>query len=269
MAGFIYYLPGKDAVTDDILKDAGLEYLTRIVAGQRPVLANGPDGEKGIAFTVDVKMPLGGSKPKLGVYPKKQTWRECNKGKFWLGMENENMPQPKDLLRAPQLQGYYLDLGDANAWLIPVARHFVQGSPLPRDLMLGVGGEVMETVMGKYIPFSKRSEDIYHDLLLEENLDELAEEGGILELGPNRRMTIQNHFEIVSEAMGFNYTISKWEISALCLLNSQNIKIACMVIIDFCDEENSNRLLDAIEAKKKAQSPDLTESDSSDIKEAS
>lgn len=240
MSQFLYFLPGsRKSPVPKTLKDAGLGHIADEVKGHIQV-TGGPDGTDGIVFTVQLKgAEYGGEKPStIGYYKDNQTWISCNNGLFWLGWETETPPQPVDLVRVPQLEGHGMKLGDGNEWHVPVARHFVSGTPLPKSLILGTNGEVVEEIMTEFIQYSKRGEDIFHDLCIEADWEEWGEEVGMDQDKGKRLSTYKQQMEAISSGLGLNYQMSIWEMSALKLVTTRNIRLVLFVIIDFPNHQD-------------------------------
>ncbi len=156
------------------------------------------------------------------------------------------------MVRAFQLVGHGMKLADDNMWAIPVARHFVSGTPLPRNLMLGTSGEVVEEIVPKFIEYSKRGEDIFHDLCLEADWDEWGEEVGMDREKGKRLSTYKQQMEAIATGLGLNYQMGIWEMSVLRLITTQNIRMVLFIIIDFPNhQETFLHALDNPQKKKK------------------
>lgn len=116
MAGFLYFLPGETRkFTREKLDEVGLTY-----AFDRNPTSNGcrggPDGKQG--------MVLASGDTKVGYYSDKQTWQRIpgNKADAWVGVYTDDQPKPDDLARSKIVAGHFVELGDGNNWLCPVAR---------------------------------------------------------------------------------------------------------------------------------------------------
>jgi len=98
---------------------------------------SGPDGGQGrLCFW----RPKGGSERQVVVNSEKQTWYEAPprdglpRGRFWLGVWNDETLQPADLLRRRPLDGELVRLGKFE-WIVPTAR------TLPKVFRFGDNGE--------------------------------------------------------------------------------------------------------------------------------
>ncbi len=220
MSRFLYFIPKvKLQPTPLELEGVGLEHL--INKWQDYVGSTGPTGEGGAIVGGYYKTKNG---VQIGYYPKKQTWTECNNGKFWIGYQTEFKPTAKDLQKDDQLEGHLVVMADKNEWLVPVARRFDSGDVLPQSLYLDGGGNLKGEILQEFIHFSKSAEDVFNDLCVG------------LEGGPDedyRVSTYPKMFEIASEALSINYHISKWEVSLLRLLTTENATKINLAIIDF------------------------------------
>lgn len=220
MARFIYFIPGpKEPPSDERLQEVGLGHLVGNNNGH--VGSSGPTNNGGAIIGGACNVENG---VMIGYYKDRQTWEECNNGKFWIGYQNDFKPGPEDLKRMNQLEGHEVELGDKNEWLIPVARRFDAGCVLPKSIYLDGAGLITGTTLDEYISYSKKAEDIFNDLCA--TLDKVK----------NYEYKVNTYgymFEIALEALNINYNISKWEMSILKLLNtkiSNNINLA---IVDF------------------------------------
>jgi hypothetical protein len=122
MSGFLYFKPGKDTATLDLVKEWGLGYAFSASVTRVKCVANSPTGTGGITFSDRNRM--GESETKMDM--PNQTWAKIPKSDVWVGYWNDAPPKPEELARPNQLPGYYVPLADEQKWLIPLVRRFDQ-----------------------------------------------------------------------------------------------------------------------------------------------
>jgi len=157
MAGFLYFVPGRDAIAPEDLQVLGLGYLVDRARPlvPRPLFGNGPDGKQS-----GLILALADAVPDLGFYPQRQVWKPIpgSPAGVMVGMERDApLPAPGDLERSRMLSGHWVELADGQEWLAPIARcwlehggdagwvcalpcrsrldesgHWASGDPLPR-----------------------------------------------------------------------------------------------------------------------------------------
>jgi len=220
MARFIYFIPGLDRQPlDSDLDKAGLSHL--IGTWKDYVGSTGPTDKGGAIIGGFYKVQNG---VLIGYYKERQTWQEFNDGKFWIGYQNDSKPKSEDLEKEDMLIGYEASLADGNKWMIPVARRFESGCVLPQSLFLDGAGVLRGEILDKFVIFSKQAEDIFDDFAcdMEKEKDYKAKVD-----------TLGYMFKIATEALSINYYVSKWEISILRLLTTENSSRINLLIIDF------------------------------------
>jgi len=237
MAKFIYFIPGLDHTpSNDNLKDVGLDHL--IDNWQDYVGSSGPTNNGGAIIGGFSKAQNG---VMIGYYKDRQTWEEYNSGKFWIGYQKEFKPKPEDLKKENQLEGYEVELGDKNKWLIPVARRFDSGCMLPKSIFLDGAGVISGKILDEYVYFSKQAEEIFNDLCASLRKDKEYD---------YKVNTFEYMFQIATESLRINYNISKWEMSLLKLLTTENANKINLAIIDF---ESMKMMAEAEESLKKKE----------------
>lgn len=120
MAGFLYYLPGHQGPLNlEHLKKSGIGYAfedNRLSFGA--IEAGGPDGGAGalvcVAGVIDPAM--------VGVSKDGQTWQKIPGSECYVGIFDSDLPKPEDCVRKKALQGHWVECGDGQEWLAPVAR---------------------------------------------------------------------------------------------------------------------------------------------------
>jgi len=220
MSRFIYFIPGLDHSPSNIeLEDIGLNHLKNNWTDY--VGSSGPTNAGGAILGGSCKVQNG---VLIGYYKDNQEWTECNDGKFWIGYQKDFRPNPEDLEKENILIGYEIVLGDGNKWMIPIARRFESGCILPQSIFLDGAGVLKGEILEEYIIFSKQAEDIFNDFV--SNMEPDKEFKAKVD-------TVGYMFEIAVEAISLNYNVSKWEISLLRLLTTDNSSRINLSIIDF------------------------------------
>lgn len=123
----VYFLPGKRAVSAQDAEHAGLAYA---VDGQGPThspMERGPGGASGVVFS----FPAVGREISLPELAGAAQWSRVPDSEAWVGYDPQKRPRPADLARAEVVRGYWVELGDRQEWLIPVARCYGGGTELP------------------------------------------------------------------------------------------------------------------------------------------
>jgi len=155
MSGFLYFKPGLTEITIAEIKKLPMGYAfeSREIVSQVSS-GLGPSGSCGVLFASKQRVPV----TRLRFNAKEQTWIEWEG--FHVGYWNDSKPTPKELLRGATLPGTYIELGDGNDWMIPVARrwsineasHAMEWeTSFPRNLELRGAGRVFNgAVIEKY-----------------------------------------------------------------------------------------------------------------------
>jgi len=244
MARFIYFIPGLDRQPiDKDLQEIGLQHLAN--NWDDYVGSSGPTNKSGAIIGGACKVQNG---VMIGYYKDRQTWYECNSGKFWIGYQNDCKPGPGDLKRINQLDGHEVELGDKNEWLIPVARRFDSGCVLPKAIFLDGAGILTGKILDEYVSFSKQAEEIFNDLCATLDKDEDYK---------YKVNTFGYMFDIALEALEINYNISKWEMSILKLLTTKNANKINLAIIDFDIMKVMADAEETLKKKESAQTQDI------------
>ncbi|MGR3218599.1 MAG: hypothetical protein ACUZ8H_02115 [Candidatus Anammoxibacter sp.] len=222
---FLYFIPQLQGASKDDIKRAGiLNNIKDLPEVEFCGVQNCHEGKPGviIGFTHNHK-PEEKNCP-VGYFPDTQEWKKSVNGKFWVGVYKDQKPTPSDLIKKEAIRGHYVKLQDGNEWLIPLARVFPEGSPLPHALVLGENGEIIQEALPEYAKFSKIGERIYREFKIQCKLEEAAEGYTYL--------TQVEEWDAVTEALGINYYIDGEEISLLKLLTTANIAKIFQAIID-------------------------------------
>lgn len=235
---FLYAIENGSMVTGEMIKASGLSHAfdEDIDITQGSIESGGPNNGKCVIFSA-------GQANKCRYKPAAQSWQKSNNGKFWLGVYNDDRPRPEELAVSVQLAGHWVKLEDGNKWLVPVARQIVGGSALPKSLVLGANGEVVEKQLPKYAGFWSRVEKLWNDFLV---TNKMEKDGKI-------QLTMAQRMQLAAEALGFNYRIGIDEINMLSMLTTQNMSKIEAAIIDI---ETAVLIMKELNKKKDAQIKD-------------
>jgi len=219
MSGLLYFLPGRRAATATAIAAAGLSDVVEHFA-QREALT-GPGGESGLVIAPACP---DGKAAQCGYFPASQHWVAATCGRYWIGRETDNPPLPEDLQRPEMVAGHLVALEDGNEWLIPVARHFAQGTALPQALLLGPDGQLVAEALPRFAKLSSHAERAF---------DDFCRAAGSPNDAEGEPLTIAEIWAIAIEALALNYRISAEEVSFLHLLTTQNTLRIAEALIDW------------------------------------
>jgi hypothetical protein len=175
MGGFLYFIKGLEAVTVDVLSDAGLVSSFKACSGAMmtpctATIAAGPDGAAGVLFSNDM-----GPRRELRFDADTQFFERSQNGKFWIGYEKHFAPVPNDLARVAGLLGPEIKLADGNLWRVPLIRRWKNEtgfvSTMPRKLcaVMRDGRNVIEPVtLAHFRALDAMADDIVRAFIAEE-----------------------------------------------------------------------------------------------------
>ena len=137
MATLLYY--AAQAFVPAIVK----HLATRMDNGQhQQAVLRGPDGQNGTLLAAADRLEPG----RVKYRPLEQRWQlveAAGRPAYWIGVINDDLPGPDDLVRKKTLPGHEIELGDGRKWLCPVARgqaaqdgRLVWYHTLPRSIVL-------------------------------------------------------------------------------------------------------------------------------------
>ena len=231
MAGFLYYLPGKDrSLTIEDLRAAGLGYAFVQTFTPSPVLSGGPDGGSGVIVADDRCVPAS----KIGMYADKQAWRKVPQCDVWVGYYTAERPTPDDLIRSGPLPGHWVTLGDDRKWLIPIARGVAEQDDEPvgvcslpsvRDLD-DDGHWTTGGVLPKYERLWKIAQKWWALMCTEITGDNAETEGPAV-------FDFDGENDAAVSVLAANYRVGAVEAAVLGLLNSQTVGAVLMALVDW------------------------------------
>lgn len=212
MAGFLYFVPnGREPLNVKALRELGFEHAD--VAGLPGCGANkGPsDASEGSTFALSFAMTPGGQSPKVGFYPDTQKWQPILDGRIYLGWETAKPPTPEDL-QCKDPSGLPVPLQDGNKWIVPVYRDLAKNTTLPTILGVDANGSM---VQNKVLPKFQHVWGLTQRVVkVMTGIDATA-------------LSQDEKFEFACIALSENYHVSRWEISALGILTTDNL--ACVL----------------------------------------
>lgn len=233
MAGFLYYLSGRNNLPVREIAQLGLDHALDRKFESNPVTM-GPDGKPGLVLAAT------GSVPALGYWPESQTWAVGPGKSWWLGTINEHEPKPADLARRQMLDSEGLVLADGRSWLVPIARRFTEPRPdawdapfrfainLPELIDLNDAGEWrIGSVVDQYRPLWSLACD-WAALRQGDAGEELAE-----------RLNGRGRASAAVQVLAVNYRLGPCEVARLKLLTREH----CEQILDYLIDQPSYELL--------------------------
>jgi hypothetical protein len=210
MSGLIYFIPNRPAVSEQDVKNLGLQ---NIFGDSSPPYhaGTGPEGVSGAFTWVRGSIPEGEESAYAHHDEAKQTWLKCAGGKFWIGYWNDRKPGPEQLSRPFRYGGYNVTLGDGNRWCIPVA-HLLSGSTtfaVKRTLDEN-GNWVDGGVEDKFADLCARAARLIQPS--EKDDDKLEDE-------------FEDQFidQLACDAIAANHYVGKWEAALLELMTNLNV----------------------------------------------
>lgn len=127
--GMFYYLPGITAASRDKILAAGLGYALGEGGHPSASMNPGPDKGSGVVFSMPGR---GAAGPSLQAADK-AVWEKIPGLEAWVGFDPAAPPRPADLERERIFEGYSVDLGDGQTWVVPVVREIRGTTVLPRS----------------------------------------------------------------------------------------------------------------------------------------
>lgn len=208
MSGFLYYVSGIQATSADDIRRVGLDSVIGEGGFSFREVSPGPDKKVGCVIARN------NSRRGIGYYPDRQTWRQ---GKcFWVGIDNEDKPTPKDLERPEMLWGHKVRLGDNQEWQIPIA-HAVD-----KRMILGNDGQWESgAALERFDVLNEHAEKIWSVLFttVEENANSPI-------------ITNEEGAGMCVHALALNYYVGPQEVDLLGVLTSRNVQTVLKAIVD-------------------------------------
>lgn len=204
---FLYYVPGATeqtirtapAFTSGGLQIVFADCMEYISFNE----SKGPDGTSGLLMYA---LPTSKEKPfALRYRPADQTWIDCET--HWIGIQNDNPPQPEGLQRRKIVDSYTYTLADQREWKCPRIRR--GANPLLPAYWKVNKGTFMLEVKEQY-------QDVW----------EASEEWS------SARVTFMEAFLICVTCLGLNYRVGANELSAMNALDSESAHDVILAALD-------------------------------------
>jgi len=241
MGVFMYYLPGIQKAGKKELAEFGLtdRFEPDDPVRHAPVLANGPDGNRGMIVAFD---PPGRKHP-LGYYPDRQTWQQV--GDYYIGFDNHDRPDPQIHERKTVLAGHEVELG-GHKWIVPVLRHFwpEQGTPLPQVFTLDSTGKMVKVVDKKYRELCENADRLWYTFC---ELFDLSD--CITDIDAMEPLTEEDRFLNACKALAINYRITREEILATGMIDTLKLFQIEKALFDWPTVEKLAQMTDELEKK--------------------
>lgn len=176
-------------------------------------LMKGPSEGRGLIFPA----VNSGDKvdPRLRSFlPDEQIWKRYGSD-IWIGRFKDAQIGPSELRRPMQVKGHRVKLCDGNQWLIPLVRSFDGATCLPQTIDFDEDGQPVLDIQPKYSKFYSQGIKVW-DRIMEDDL-----------LSPTEVL-----LDLAVEALKVNYSVSKWEIGFLGLLDTQIVQKVTEAVID-------------------------------------
>jgi len=210
-----YYIPGAGTESEFRARAKELKLLDPLCRST-PVRSatRTPEGQ-GLFSAIE---PRG----KWGWLEGEQEWHRMADGAWWLGVPQTY--EPASLARDPQISGHFVKLGDGRSWLVPCARVHEERDGAPRVMSnvpllmeLDASGEWTVSIEERFRWFSDRA-------------------GTVAEMlagtAPEEEWTWKDDVALSVEALGLNYFLGKWEVSALRLLTTETVSELLRAVVD-------------------------------------
>lgn len=200
---FLYFAPNTTATQPPV----AIAYAFERSPACREIINNGPDGGRGMLYAERAES--------LGYNRNTQKWQRIPVTDCWCGWAtDQELPTPETLIRREALAGHFIELGDGQSWLVPVARSVVPDAPelrwvvrLPQRLELGDDGQwKYGSVVARY----QRLWDIattWYDQVLRGRMGDSDE--------IDVEISVADAINLACEVLQANYRVGPVELSAM------------------------------------------------------
>lgn len=227
---FLYFKPGVKEVTADIFRKAGLDYAVR-----KDMLSSecngGPDDTAGA-----ICCP--GFSGIFGYRADSQKWEQIHGTDMWVGFDTREPPSVEELAREDQVLGEYVELGDGQSWMIPIARQWIEegerivyAPKLPRSREYADGKWRSGDVVPSYIELWNHATSFWDALtaatVTTEGSDTIA----------SVQWTYQEETDACVCALQANYHVGPTEVSELKLLDDTTASKIMGVVVELASFE--------------------------------
>ena len=245
MAHYLIFLPGVTGTDTRHLVNAGLGDLLREGEPGPDTMEcdRGPDGKPGLLLTWrtgDLE-----TDPRFMMHDKLK-WTSApsvdhpelgklEAGRYWVGVDEENPPQPADLARPSMISGLSITLADGYSWSVPTISRF------PNRYQLNDGGEITRVIKDEYHKFYEAgmrvvAEVMQHFSTIEEIRDKVPDIDDY-----SIPVTAKNGLVLIAQALALNYRIN-WELAFL--LDLLDERSGAMALLAFCELGQIKEVLD-------------------------
>lgn len=237
---YLIYIPGVQGSDSGPLILAGLAPLLR-EGEPGPSAAQvdrGPDGRSG---TIYGWISGTDSDQTLGMFPS-TTWLKNWNSKFWLGINEADPPQPRDLIRKRIVPGRQITLADGFNWSVPSI------SQLPHKFFQNEDGELERKVRAEYQTYYDFAMQVNSQLM--ESFSKIEELRAVDEKLADEQfipVTIPDGLKFVASALAINYRLS-FDICILLGMFDNRSAAAAMVV--FCELSEIRLVSDTIKKKE-------------------
>ncbi len=212
MKSFLYFIEGMSGSPsrEAVVQMTGLEYA--FPAGMPFTPRRVVGGAMGAGI-----LAVCGDGHDLNYDPNTQNWVRISE-KVWLGYSKERAlhPSAADLLRRERsLDGHMVTLGDGHVWAIPTVRFLNGDTRLPRVLVVGKDGCVEYQIRAEYQPLVAAADKIIDSAI----------RGG-------EPSTPEQLLWFAAAALAVNYRVGVHELSALQLIDTENIRQIAEAALD-------------------------------------
>lgn len=167
-------------------------------------VAGGPGGLRGVIISREPVPATYAPDQKWEEHPLQLASEECPEPKtVWIHLFSD--PGPIHLQRDEIIDGHGIRLGDGNVWTVPVLRSAEGIIQLPKRLRLGKGGQLVGAVAPKYVALWEEAQVVWNLLTSGEGV-------------PFGKL-----WPFACRVLGLNYRVGQPEVSAMGLIDSDNI----------------------------------------------
>lgn len=221
---FLYYLPGvknSAAVEMVLLKEKGLGCIfdASNSAFTPRDTRDGPDGLGGMIVSyAPAKL--------VGYFKDTQIWQKIHGIDAWVGYWKDDPPKPLDIQRESGVDGYYVELGDGNDWLSPVARLADGVSDVPCSHTLKAGKWVRGGPLQKHRKLWAAACEFWD--IVEPEIENYFKTGQ-----DSFTIDFDREHILALTALAANYRIQRTEAAILGLFDDQNVGVILRTLIDW------------------------------------
>lgn len=236
MAHYQIFIEGSHGCNPKCLIPVGLGDLLRDDESSPEMVdcPRGPNGRSGVLLTWRIGDPE--RDPKFMIHAGQQwlpapsmthpTLGELPAERYWIGVENNRPPQPRDLAREHMIPGCNITLADGFSWMVPTL------SRLPNRYQLNDGGEITRKVKEQYQVFYETGMRVVAEVMdqfnmIEEVRDKIPD---IDEFSIPLEAT--DGMKLIASALALNYRIT-WELAFM--LDMLDEHSGAMALMTFCE----------------------------------